>query len=129
MSFSEKDVISVGQIPLGAYIEIVHASPEDITMGWLRDNDQDIRTAGAFILDLVNSGYNVHYHTQQKLDSNFPKIPKDAPVVVGGGLLTLNDDSGQGGCVGLRVQELQAAGFREVHADERISIVITHISM
>jgi hypothetical protein len=109
-------------IPRNAYIEIVHTSHRSVEVGWLNFNNPNIDSSAKTILQIEKLGYQVVYYEEGDPSSNLPDVPKDTPIVLGGGILILGNDEATNGCVNLRVKAYRQAGFQNVRADRRLSI-------
>lgn len=92
------------------YIEVVHKFPESLAVS--RDFGPIHRDIADKIFELERTT-GVHYH-HGSLDTNFPDIPKDTTIRLGGCILEL--------CVQKRANHLKKAGYQKVTIDKSISI-------
>jgi hypothetical protein len=92
------------------YIEIVHKSPENLAL---------CRDLGHIHKRIVDKIFNlektvgVHYY-HGSLDDNFPDVPKDTPIRLGGGMWEW--------CVQSRARYLRENGYQRVIPDKSISV-------
>ena len=94
------------------YIEIVHIDPQE--MDALKTLGLKISTVIANILRLEET-VGVHYHSGD-LNRNFPQVPKDMTIRLGGAVWHL--------CVKSRAEKLERAGYQNVVSDRAISIYL-----
>jgi len=92
------------------YIEIVHYKIEDFLKQRLFGFGH--RTVLRNIIELERTtGLHFYYG---KLDDNFPEVPKDTPIRLGGGVLEW--------CIKGRADYLRIAGYKDVKVDRSISL-------